>query len=56
MQWITILFYRANASSVSTLDGRGEDTTACKKEKDGRNWLHVNPNNNRSWLQWAISL
>ena len=47
---------RANTSSVSTLDGRGADTAVCKKEKDGRNWLHVDPNNNCSWPQWMISL
>ena len=40
--------YRTNVSSASTLDGRGADTAACKKEQDGRNWLHVDPNNNCS--------
>ena len=47
---------RANAASVSTLDGRGTDTTVRKKAKEGRNWLHVDPNNNCSWSQRAISL
>ena len=27
-----------------------------KREKDGRNWLHMDPNNNRSWPQRVISL
>ena len=46
---------RANTSSVSTLDGSGADTAVRRKENDSRNWLHVNPNNNCSWHQRAIS-
>ena len=38
--------YRA---SVSTLDRMDADTAVSKKEKDNRKWLHVNPNNYRSW-------
>jgi hypothetical protein len=38
------------------LDGRGADTAVCKKEKDERNRLHMDPNNNRGWPQQAISL
>ena len=45
-----------NASSVSMLSGRGADTAIRKKEKDGRTWLHVDPNSNRGWPQWAITL
>ena len=48
--------YRANISSVSTLDGRGADTAVRKKEKAGRNWLNVDPNDNRSWSQRVINL
>ena len=48
--------YRTNALSVSTLDGRSADTGVRKKEKDGRNWLQVDPNNNRSRSQRVISL
>ncbi len=40
----------------SMLDGRGADTAVCKKEKDERNRLHMDPNNNRGWPQQAISL
>ena len=46
----------ANASSVSTLEGRGTGTGRLEKEKHGRNWLHIDPNNNRSCPQRAISL
>ena len=44
--------YFSNASSVSTLDGGGENVAICKD----RNRLHAEPNNNHSWLQWMISL
>ena len=37
-----------NVSSVSTLDGRGGAITFRQKENDSRNWLYVDPNNNRS--------
>ena len=45
--------YRANISSISTLDRKGY--RYCQ-EKDDRNWLHVDSNNNRSWLQRVTSL
>ena len=48
--------YCTNASSVSTLDGRGADIAVREKEKDGRNWLHVDPNNSRSSHQRFIDL
>ena len=48
--------YHANASSVSTLDRRSADTTICKKKKDDRNRLYVDPNNNHCWSQGTISL
>ena len=48
---------RANASPVSTLDERGADTAVCKKKKKSVEiGCIVNPNNNRSWPQWIISL
>ena len=48
--------YRANISSVSTLDGRGADTAIRKKKKKVRTDPHVDPNNNRTWLQRATNL
>ena len=47
---------RLYCALASKLDGSGADTAVRKKEKDGRNWLHVDPDNNRSWFQRAISL
>ena len=48
--------HRANVSPVSTLNGRGADTAVRKKERDGRNRLHVYPNNDHNWPQREISL
>ena len=48
--------YRANASSGSMLNERGANTAVREKEKDGRNWLHDNPNDNCSRPQRAKSL
>ena len=45
--------YRA---AVSTLDRRGADTARLQKKKDGRNWLHVDPNNNSSLPQRVMRL
>ena len=38
------------------LDGKGCRYCRLQKEKDDRNWLHVDPNNNRSRPQGVISL
>ena len=35
---------------------RGADIAVRKKKKDGRSWLHVDPNNNRRRPQRMISL
>ena len=48
--------YRDNISQVSRLDGRSAVTAFRKKGKDGRNWLHADPNNHCSWPQRVISL
>ena len=48
--------YRANISSISTLDAKRDRYRRLQKERDGRNWLYVDPNNNRSWSQQTICL